>query len=180
MDTYEKYLGPIHPGFIKPVSAGLQESLRELEQERLASMCWARFNVSHKTIGTTEIGSVLLIEPDYVLDKGESYYRDKKYDLKSDHNSWSLSSLDKIKSKEPEAHLEWIMQQLFGKLPQVRALQERGAKMRITIHSEGLAVAALELSSDLLRRIAQLGCPVTVIFHPPDKGRNKRSLEMDV
>jgi len=93
MEPYEDFVGSIDPEFCKPISARLQESLRELEQSRAVSKSWARFSILHASVTPTQISELLSLEPDDALVKGEAYYQKDGIELKARHNSWTLSSL---------------------------------------------------------------------------------------
>jgi hypothetical protein len=85
--------------------------------------------------------------------------------VQSDATYWSLSSEDEIKGNRFDEHLDWMLKQLFGRLPAIRKLQEDKAEFRLYAHIEpGFAVIDPCLTVESIQRLAQLRIPLDFII----------------
>ncbi len=165
MDNYEQFVGPIHPGQFKQSSAELQKSLREIQKLLESDSAHVDFSVSHDTLTPEEISKLLQLQPSYTLRDGDTIHKDERHHLTAKWTRWCLSSLDNVSYKCPvEKHLEWILDQLFGKLPAIRALQNQGARTKFIAHLEPWSkVIGIDFDIITIQRLAQLRIPLEFI-----------------
>lgn len=166
MTTYEQFIGPIHPGYVKPPSLEMLKSDRDIHRLLELDDLWARLSISHPSIDPDAITEALQLQPDDVMRAGDTIHQDKRFHVKCDRTRWNLSSGDIVSSPFPEAHLDWLLDQLYGKLPAIRSLQDQGAEFVINIHMEPWSrVVAQTLSVTTLQQLAQLRLELRFIIH---------------
>ena len=144
------------------MSIDLQNCLREIHRNAERDSLSVSFNVSDNNKTIEDISGLLqLIPTDYYHD-GDTIFKNEKFDVKNEGSSWSLSSLRQVRSKDMEVHINWILNQLFGKLPAIRKLQAEGASMRLIARDDSWSrYNNTELSIEILQRLAQLRVRLT-------------------
>jgi hypothetical protein len=155
-DSYENFLGPIHPGFYKSPSPKNQKSYREREEQLEQDECSATFVVSHPTFDSTKITELLDLEPDYVLEDGDTLYQSERYHIRSPGCIWRHELYKRGRRFSAEDLLSELLDDLSGKLPNIRWLQSEGASMKIQmIFDQRSNLAFLDLTPELLIRLGQ-------------------------
>jgi len=157
-DRYENYVGPVHPGFYTPISADLQRSLREMERDKARDRVWVILSTSHTTLPPEAISELLQLTPMHFSRIGDTLYQDDNRHITADQTQWFLSSSGQVQSSSLEKHLEWMLDQLFGKLPALRLLQNDGSVFTLTAHMDlwsPVSVPHFDVST--LQKLAQLG-----------------------
>jgi hypothetical protein len=155
MDSYEKFLGRPNRILSKTPSLEMQKYLRQLEERRGASATWITLTVSHGTIEPEAISELLQLNPTHVTRKGDKVV--DRPEIVSEDTYWSLSSFNFVSSTLFDKHLDWMLDQLFGKLPAVRSLQKQGAQMRLNAHMRPwVSVIDPLIDNEKSRQLAQL------------------------
>jgi hypothetical protein len=154
-DTYESFVGPIHPGYYKAPTLENQKHWRELAELSEKETCFASLFISHPTITAAEITEWLELEPSSVLNAGETVFKSERYDVKQKGTSWRYELA--ATGKQKEKVLNDLLDDLHGKLPAIRRLQDNGARMFLTVEADLLnQVGTLIMSAQTLTRLAQL------------------------
>ena len=126
------------------------------------SKSFASLSITHPTLKAEEITDRLELEPSFVLNDGETLYESSKYKIKQQGNNWQyeLASVGTMK----DLVLNDLLDDLHGKLPAIRRLQNSGAKMHITMQMDGFeSVGTLHLSPEVLTRLAQLRIEILLV-----------------
>jgi hypothetical protein len=114
------------------------------------------FCIQHE-LEPSAISEILELAPSTFHKKDDVIASAGNRSLTADKTFWSLDSTDSVKGDVFEEHLNWILSQLWGRLPALRKLQNLGAETYIMAHIQpwnGLAAAGLDL--DALRLLARL------------------------
>jgi len=157
-DTYETYIGPVDPGFYNPISADLQQSLRALERDTARDRVWVTLSTSHKSLQPKEISELLQLTPTHALREGDTIYRNETHSLNAEQTYWSLSSSGQVQSSSLEKHIDWMLGQLFGKLPAIRSLQNDGSAFTMKAHMDLWSpVSVPQLDEGTIQKLAQFG-----------------------
>lgn len=163
MSDYEDLVGPLDPGFVKTPSPELQQSLREIRKQQELDLSWITLTVTHETLPGDEISKTLQLKPDDVTPIGQTVVQTKRHHIVSDITIWRLDSSEHVPDNTFEGHLTWILEQLFGKLPSIRHLQNQGAEIRLTAYLRPSRPSVLmfpTLTVEALQRLAQLRVPL--------------------
>jgi hypothetical protein len=113
--------------------------------------------VVHPTLDPDFISELLALEPYHVMVKGETVYESERHHIRADATYWSFRSPSNLKDRYADAHLLWLLDKFFGKIPSIRKLQALGAELRLTCHIETWSgVGILHFEGDLLQRMAQI------------------------
>lgn len=167
-DTYESFLGPIHPGFYKSPSHENQKLYRELGNKLALDECWVTFTISHPTLQSSKITELLELEPNYTLEDGDDIYKSDRHHIKQNGSRWSYELYHQGHHKTAEDLLASLLDNLSGKLPKIRLLQEQDARMKIRVEFDQHSnLACLELKPELLIRLAQLRVNFEVLAKLP-------------
>lgn len=144
------------------MSIDLQNWLREIHGNAERDSFSVSFNVYDNNKTVEEISELLELIPTNYYRDGDTLFKNEKFDVKCEGSSWTLSSRLQIRSKDMELHLNWIFNQLFGKLPAIRKLQAEGATMRLIARADSWSrYTNVELSTETLQFLAQLRVRLT-------------------
>lgn len=127
---------------------------------------FATFILRGKGLNPQEVTDSLGVNPSKSFKRGDWRTETERWT----RNFWSLTSQDKIQSDDLSTHIEWLLnqfEQVNNKL--IEILKRDGVESEISIfwifpteHEE------LEISSDLLSRIASLGSNLNFDIYCPD------------
>lgn len=144
---------------VSTVTQELTKKVRDLtrlvEKDQTRITLW----VSHQTLTPQAISEALQLDPDFPSNNGEKIMRDGK-------TYWTFSSQGRVPTNLFEDHLKWMLDQLFGKLPAIRSLQDQGAEFRLEAFTEQFSpITAMVLKTDTIQRLWQLRVPLVFLIH---------------
>ncbi len=178
-DTYESFIGPLHPGWYKLPTPQQQKIERELSELIAKNERSATLNVSHPTLVSAKITELLELEPDGVFEDGDTIYKSDRFHTKQTGCFWSYSLCMQGHHIRAEDLLMMLLDDLSGKLPSIRLLQEQGAKMSIKMQFDQFSdVVFLELKPELLIKLAQLRIDFHVLVRSADDGDDEMMMMM--
>ncbi len=156
------------------ITLDLQDSEREIRRLTELTEVWATLTIQHDEWGPEAISELLGLEPDDVVRKDETITPEGRFDVRSTFTIWRLSSEQKIKVRyfAAEEHLQWLIDQITGRLPQLRSLQDSGARTEIDIHSYSWSrLESIELSTEMLLLLARyrLKIRINVFYENSDE-----------
>lgn len=152
----------------RKLSIDTQRSAREVRRLLQLEESWVTLSISHSELSPEAISALLGMEPDDVTRKGDDLALGTRWELPSSLNIWSVTSLNKVKPGEPrvERHLRWMLDQIYGKKPSLKYIQETGGTSSLRLHSEIWSwVHGFELDHELLMSLAHYGLELHVIVH---------------
>ncbi len=163
-ENYEQLIGPIKPDYVKPISLDLQKSIRQIDQMRERNTAWVDFTIRHYSLQPEAISELLQLTPSEVNRNGDTLYKKEPYHLVSDCTRWTLSSKGHVADSSIDEHLNWMLQQLYGKLPSLRHLQKGGqCSLRANIRSWSRTLSpAFEVET--FQQLARLRIPLRFII----------------
>lgn len=116
-----------------------------------------------------EITEELGLQPDDVTRPGDTLYDQGRWLIQSDETSWTLTSADKIESSTSEDHIQWILDQVEGKMPALKRLQAAGARTKLHVHAAQCSqIYSLDLSIEMLLQMARYNLPLTLVVNYQD------------
>jgi len=146
-------------------SLNVQRSEREIERLCEFNEVWASLYIWHDS-DPENISELLRINPDEVSRKGDPLTPEGRWDVRSRRTCWILSSEGKIEQDSIEAHLNWILAQVSGSLPNLRGLQDSGARTKIVIHLNSWSrFQHVELNVETLLLLARYRLSLTINVH---------------
>jgi hypothetical protein len=147
----------------------LRRAEHEIERSRSFDSVYVSFVVLHRSFEPEAISALLDLEPDNVVRKGETIVNTGKYHVVAEQTHWTLSSDEYVSSNFVEAHLDWILEQLFGKLPSLRRLQDTGGDCAIHVRvSSWSSLVCHAIDPDQLQLLARMRIPVDFVVHFED------------
>lgn len=167
-DTYESFIGPIDPGFVKSVPPASQKVYRELGEKMAQDQCWVTLTISHPSSDSAELSELLELEPDYVLDDGDTIYKSDRHHIRQTGSKWSYELYQQGHYPSAESLLSMLLDDIEGRLPTLRRLQSQGATMKIKLEFDQRShLAFLQLTPELLIRLSQLRMNFEVLAKLP-------------
>lgn len=113
-----------------------------------------------------EITVALGLQPDDVIRKGETLFDEGRWQVKSDETSWTLSSGNRIDSSITEDHIQWILDQVEGKLPALNRLRGAGARTKLHVYASQLSqLFSLDLSTEMLLQLARYNLQLSLVVN---------------
>lgn len=148
------------------LSLDLQDSARKIRRVAKLDSIWGSFSIRHYNCEPESITELLTLQPDEIVRKGDSLTLGARLDLRSTCAVWTLTSHGKVRNSSPEAHLNWLVSQVSGRLPNLRQLQNAGAKTSILLHLKSWSrLQSVELNQQTLLMLARYRIPVRIIVH---------------
>lgn len=167
-DTYESFIGPIDPGFVKSVSPEKQKVYRELGEQMAQDECWATFTINHPNSDSAKLSELLELEPDYVLEDGDTVYKSDRHDIRQTGSRWNYELYHQGHYPSAAHLLSALLDDIEGKLPTLRLLQSEGAIMKLKLEFDQRShLAFLQLTPELLVRLSQLRMNFEVLAKLP-------------
>lgn len=141
--------------FTSELSKSVHTLGRLVEKDSTKITLW----VSHSSLSAEAISDALQLKPDFSNGESEKVLRDGK-------THWTFSSEGKVPTGVFEDHLKWMLDQLFGKLPAIRSLQDQGADFKLEVFTEQWSpIAAMSLRTETIQHIFQLRVPLVFMIH---------------
>lgn len=110
--------------------------------------CYAFIWIKDKKLTPNEITDLIGLRPSRSHERGESVY-----------SQWILSSEDNVKSRNSEAHIEWILNCLEKThISKLQLLKEQGSKIELRCYCFNKGTANfMAFEPEMMRRISELG-----------------------
>lgn len=175
-ETYETYIGPVHPGRFKSPSPQLQQSERMLAKQICREDCWITFSVTHESLDPERVTAMLDLKPDDVLHKNEIIAETNSCVVRSPWTRWSYTVGAAIADHDAAELLDLLLEDLSGKTPSIRQLQSEGAKLQIFIHFDQYScVSHIQITAETFAKLAQLRLNLQIIVnhHSLEEEREK-------
>lgn len=121
----------------------------------------ATLTIVSDTMSPNEITSLLQIEPTDTVVKGDFVceYNSKKF--LSPTNLWDFSSAEEVQSIHLYEHLNWMVEQIHGKSPAFRALEQAGADVRLNLEVRTINyLSGGWIEPNIMRLLAQFNVEV--------------------
>ncbi|MBS1954385.1 MAG: DUF4279 domain-containing protein [Cyanobacteria bacterium SZAS-4] len=167
-DTYESFIGPIDPGFVKSVPPESQKIYRELGEKMAQDECWVTFTIRHPSKDSAKLSELLELEPDCALEDGDTIYKSDRHHIKQTGSSWSYELYHRGHYPSAEHLLSTLLDDIEGRLPTLRRLQSEGARMKIKLEFDQRShLACLQLTPEVLIRLSQLRMNFEVLAKLP-------------
>lgn len=122
------------------------------------------FCVNSETLDGDQITALLQIRPDSMEEIAGRRIAGRQ--VAADSTMWSLESQHHLNSPYPNAHIDWLLNNLFGKLPSIRRVQKQAdTHLFIQLFCEMPSGSTwLFLNPELLQRLAQLRIKFSIYF----------------
>jgi hypothetical protein len=144
----------------RKVSLKLQKAERKFRRLQALNEISGSLRIEHESDLET-ICTTLGMMPDDAVRKGDVLTSTGPFEVVANRASWTLSSVGKVKDNRIEVHIKWLLDQVTGKLPGLRCLQESGAKTSIFIHTNSWTrLQSFELDVDTLLLLARYGLSI--------------------
>ncbi|MBY0549397.1 MAG: DUF4279 domain-containing protein [Candidatus Obscuribacterales bacterium] len=149
----------------------LQKVERDLRCLMAQDRVWADLCVMHFELQPEAISELLGLEPDSVTRMDDCITPEGRFDFRSDRTFWILSSADKIRNSEASLHLEWIIQQIAGRLPALQRLSSTGGEIELRVRAEKWShYESLEIEPATLLFLGRYGIRLAVGTRMRTKG----------
>jgi len=150
---------------------GLQKVERDLKSLMAKDYVWADLRVMHFELAPEAISDLIGLKPDSVTRKDDCLTPEGRFDCRSDRTFWVLSSAKKVRNSEAHLHVEWIIQQISGRLPAFQRLSSTGGEIELSVHAEKWShYEYLEIDPDTLLFLGRYGIRLTVGTRMRTKG----------
>jgi hypothetical protein len=142
----------------------LQKGERQLKRLRDSNEISASLHIFQDSDPQT-VSDLLGLEPDNTSSKGTVRHLGR-WEMRSGSSFWKLSSKDKVRQNTIEDHLKWLLNQISGKLVNLRRLQDSGAVTYVSLRIVSWSrTQQAEISVETSQLLASYRLPIRLIMH---------------
>jgi hypothetical protein len=154
------------------ISLDLQRSERQIRRLQAESELFASLHISHH-YSPERINECLGLSPDAVSKPDDKPIEFGRFRAQYDNTFWRLSSKGKVRAHNIEAHLDWVLNQVSGRLPGLRHLQDTGGITKVFVYSQSWArIESLDLSPETLMLLARYRLTLGLTVHYQNMGES--------
>ena len=147
------------------IALDLQRGERQIRRLEAESELFASLHIIHP-YPPERINECLGLTPDAVSRPEDKPIEVGRFRAQYDNTFWRFSSKGRVREHNIEAHLNWVLDQVSGRLPGLRHLQETGGSTKIFVYSQSWSrIESLDLRPETLMLLARYRLTLGLTIH---------------